>query len=60
MKHVAYNLVTHEVLFSNHSNALKRRVAQIEHWNIANGYGKGKWIFAHGKQCEYKIAAKLP
>ena len=47
-KHIATNLVTGEVMMTNRANHLKRWVARTERWNIAHGYGKGEWVFAHG------------
>lgn len=58
-KHAAYNLVTGEVMMTSRANHLKRWVARTERWNIANGYGKGKWRFVHGSDFEQKIAKKL-
>ena len=57
--HIAYNLLTGEVLMSTRSNHLKRWVARTSAWDIANGYGKGKWVFAHGQDAESRIAAKV-
>lgn len=57
--HIAYNLITGEVIMTTRGNHLKRLVARDERWNIANGYGKGKWGFAHGSDCEQKMAKKL-
>lgn len=58
-KHIAYNTLTGEVLMTNRANHLKRWVARTERWNIANGYGKSKWRFVHGTDCENKLAKKL-
>ena len=57
--HIAYNLITGEVIMTSRVNNLKRWVARDERWNIANGYGKGKWRFVHGADCEQKMAKKL-
>ena len=46
--HIAYNATTGEVLTSSNGNNLNRRVKRIERWNIEHGYGRGKWVFAHG------------
>ena len=58
-KHIAYNTLPGEVLMTNRANHLKRWVARTERWNIANGYGKGKRVFAHGTNCENKLATKV-
>ena len=57
-KHIAFNLRTGEVLMTSRSNHLKRGVARINAWDIANGYGKGKWVFAHGQNAQDRIIAK--
>lgn len=58
--HIAYNLATGEVLMSTRSNALRRRIARNEAWDIANGYyAKSEWVFAHGDNCEDKARAKV-
>lgn len=57
--HAAANLVTGEVLTTNHSSYLKRRVAQIERWNIRHGFGSGRWVFAHGSDWRKKLEAKI-
>ena len=49
MTHAAFNLTTGEVLTTNHANTLKRSVKRNTAWNVAHGYGKGKWVFAHTK-----------
>ena len=58
MTHAAMNLITGEVLTSTHANTLKRRVKRNTAWDIANGYGKGKWVFAHGKNWQEIFANK--
>lgn len=58
MTHAAMNLVTAEVLTTNHANTLKRRVAENESWNGSHGYGKGIWVFAHGKDWKRILANK--
>ena len=45
--HVAYNTITGEVLACSTANALKRRVARNTAWDVAHGYGYGKWVFTH-------------
>ena len=57
--HVAYNKLTGEVLTANTGNALKRFVARVEHRNIADGYGKGEWVFAHGTNAIDKMRNKV-
>ena len=57
--HAAYNLVTGEVYTTNRGRYLKRRVAQVERWNLRHGYGAGKWIFVHGNDWQEKLAAKI-
>lgn len=47
-RHWAINLRTGEVLGSSTGNALRRHIQRNERWNIAHGYGKGKWRFHHG------------
>jgi hypothetical protein len=58
MIHAAMNLVTAEVLTTNHANTLKRRVAENEGWNGSHGYGKGVWVFAHGKDWANQLGQK--
>jgi hypothetical protein len=58
MIHAAMNLITAEVLTTNHANHLKRRVAQNESWNGSHGYGKGVWVFAHGKDWANQLGQK--
>jgi hypothetical protein len=57
--HIAYNLKTGEVIMTTRGNHLKRLVARTQRWDVTNGYGKGKWGFAHGSDCEQKMAKKL-
>ena len=57
--HAAANIITGEVLTSNHRNALRRRVAQIERWNLRHGYGSGRWVFAHGSDWGSKLGQKF-
>jgi hypothetical protein len=59
MTHAAFNLTTGEVLTSNHANTLKRRVKRNTAWDIAHGYGKGEWVFAHGSDWQSKFAKKF-
>ena len=47
MNHVAYNTTTGEVIACSTSNALKRRIARNTAWDVAHGYGYGKWVFTH-------------
>ena len=58
MKHAEMNLITAEVLTTNHANTLKRRVTENEAYNRANGIGEGVWVFAHGKDWAKKLAHK--
>lgn len=57
--HAAANTITGEVLTCNHGRHLKRRVAQIERWNLRHGYGSGKWVFAHGSDWGAKLGQKF-
>ena len=57
--HCAYNAVTGEVLTTNHANHLKRWVRRINHWNALHGYPVGAWVFAHGKDWQSLLSAKL-
>ena len=57
--HAAANLVTGEVLTTNHSSYLKHRVAEIEHRNIRLGFGSGRWVFAHGSDWREKLGVKI-
>ena len=57
--HAAFNLITGEVLTTNHGRHLKRRVAQVERWNLQHGYGAGKWVFAHGNDWREKTRRKI-
>ncbi len=59
MKHVAYNLITGEVITSNTGNELKRCVERNERWNRTNNFGKGKWVFAHGANAFDKIRNRI-
>ena len=59
MVHAAMNITTGEVLTSTHANTLKRRVKRNTAWDIAHGYGKSEWIFAHGKGWQNRLAEKL-
>jgi hypothetical protein len=58
MTHAAFNLTTGEVLTSTHANTLKRRVKRNTAWDIAHGYGKSVWVFAHGSGWQNKFAEK--
>ena len=53
--HIAYNLVTGEVLETNHANHLKRWVNRISFWDKKHGYPTGKWVFAHGKDAQERV-----
>lgn len=59
MTHAAMNITTGEVLTSPHANTLKRRVKRNTAWDIAHGYGKSEWVFAHGSDWQTKFANKL-
>lgn len=56
--HAACNIITGEVITCSRGRALKRRIAKIERWNKANGYGRGEWVFAHGAQWGNILGAK--
>ena len=58
-KHIAYNIITGDVIMTACGNHLKRYIARTDRWNIATGYDKGKWRFVHGTNCEQKMAKKL-
>ena len=47
IRHWALNIVTGEVIGCSTGNHLKREVARNQRWDIAHGYGAGKWIFFH-------------
>ena len=47
MKHIAYNMVTFEVICTDRVNHLKRCVKRNNQWNLRNGYTTGYWVFAH-------------
>lgn len=57
-KHVAYNPTTGEVLECNSGNQLKRWVARTNRWDLANGYGRNRWIYAHGKDAYQALATR--
>ena len=59
MTHAAMNIITGEVLTSTHGNTLKRRVKRNTAWDIAHGYGRSEWVFAHGSDWQSKFANKL-
>ena len=56
--HAAYNITTGEVLTSTSRSSLKRRVKLLERWSVENGYGAGRWVFAHGADWAEKLAYK--
>ena len=56
--HAAYNLTIGEILESPYGNRLKRWVAETNRLNKALGFGKGRWIFAHGKDAVKKVCVK--
>lgn len=62
MTHLAYNIITGEVLTTNQGNQLKRWVVRHSindnKWAKANGYPPigHRWIFAHGKDHNECIA----
>lgn len=58
MKHVAYNLATGEVVICSRACALRRRVAKITRWDVANGYRGHHWVFAHGKDAMNTLGEK--
>ena len=67
MTHLAYNLITGEVLTTNRANHLKRWVARHtandRQWLHDNGYDPvpAKWVFAHGgsyTDCIAKLTAR--
>ena len=43
--YVAYNTITGEIIACSTANALKRHIARITTWDVAHGYGYGKWVF---------------
>ena len=59
MVHAAMNITTGEVLTSPHANTLKRRVKRNTAWDIAHGFGKSEWVFAHGSYWPSIFAEKL-
>ena len=44
---------------STRANTLKRRVKRNTAWDIAHGYGKSEWVFAHGSDWQSKFAKKF-
>lgn len=56
--HAAYNLTIGEIFETSHGNHLKRLVAEANRLEKALGLGKGRWIFAHGKDAVKKVCAK--
>lgn len=58
-KHAAFNLVTGEVLTTNHANHLKRWVARNNRWSMQAGQPVGCWVFAHGKDWSEKLVNKV-
>lgn len=60
MKHIAYNIVTGEVICTNRVNHLKKLVRKHNRWNINDGYTTGKWAFVHGPNKYETIRRKLP
>ena len=47
MNHVAYNTITGEIIACSTANTLKRHVARLNAWAVANGFDYGKWVFTH-------------
>ena len=48
-RHWAINLTTGEIIGCSSVNALRRRIAHNERWDIAHGYySKSQWRFHHG------------
>ena len=59
MTHAAYNLTPGEIIMIVGSgNSFKRRIASVQRCDHALGYGKGRWIWAHGKDAVEKVCAK--
>lgn len=66
MTHLAYNVLTGEVLTTNHANHLKRWVARHTKADLEWGKAQGvevphKWVFAHGgtyDECIAKLTAR--
>lgn len=58
-KHAAFNLVTGEVLTTNHANHLKRWVKRHNRWNLQAGQSVGCWVFAHGANYREKLVNKV-
>lgn len=59
MKHVAYNIITGEVITTNHSNYLKRLVKKHNKWNHDHNYPVGEWRFAHNKEGVARIRKEV-
>jgi hypothetical protein len=53
-KHLAYNVITGEVLGSNTGSALRRHLKVVNASAIRYGFPTGKWVFCHdyGKKWE--------
>lgn len=57
--HAAYNLLTGELMETNHANHLKRCVARHERLNrYRYGLSRGRWIYAHGLNALEKVCKK--
>ena len=58
-KHIAYNIETGEVITASTGNHLKRCVARANAWSVRFGFSTGKWLFAHTKEGERRLATKV-
>lgn len=47
IRHWAVNTITGEVLGSSTVNGLRRHIRHTVRWDVANGYGAGRWLFFH-------------
>ena len=59
MTHAAMNLITGEVITANRSSHLKRCVARRTRYDVAHGFGAGKWVFAHSKDWGNALYSKF-
>ena len=57
--HAAYNLTTGEVLMANNVRWLKSAIRSTNIYNETNYKIKSKWVFAHGRDYQKKLIAKI-
>lgn len=56
--HAALDLTTGEIRTCTNSKYLNHWTKRTSRWNLAHGYGRSQWVFAHGDDWQNILAIK--